>query len=125
MVADANGCADQAHPAGFADRSSYLHIHGKSALMPDRICAQPFHLLAGARAVISDRLITADLCAPRQAEYVVHTAGPGQGVVGKIALPASRMVQVESTDLLRLQSVYDRAVEDMAKLELSRLLEKR
>src|SRR5579864_6585485 len=123
-VPDADRGGDKSNPTILANRRLNLDIECKAAPVFDRIGAKAFHLRAGVFAIVSDHFLPDDLHFPRQSEDVVDPPRPGEGIVGKIAFPASGMMQVQSPNLHGLNHVGDGAAEDMAELKVPGLLPK-
>jgi hypothetical protein len=82
--------------------------------MPYRVCAESFHLDPRLVGVERRCFVARDLRAARQAKDVVNAAGPGKGIVGEIAFPATSMSNPKFTDLGRGDEINHNGTQDAA-----------
>jgi len=109
LVAVANWCGNQSHPATASDHWAKFGVQGETSLMFDSMCSQPFHRSARLLAIEGNGLCAANRCTSRQSEDVIDSARPDQGVVEKITFPASSMMNPKATDFLRFDHISHHA----------------
>jgi hypothetical protein len=117
-VADRRG--NQPHPAApSADSRLNLGIQREPAFMPDDKGTQAFH--GGARLFTIERhcILSTDRCASRQSEDVINSPGPDQRIVGKVAFPASGMMNSKMSYFGRFNNVGYGAIQDAAQLKVA------
>lgn len=126
LVSIANRGGDQAHPAtGAAGRRPNFCIDREAAPVSYRVCTKAFHRRARMLGIESDCLLARDAHPSRQPKDIVHAARPTKRLIGKIALPASGMVNAECPHFRWFDDVRHRTTQDQAKLETAWLVCKR
>jgi hypothetical protein len=70
-------------------------------------------------------LVACHLCTTGQAKDVVYAARPREVVVGKVAFPATSMMDTQRADFGRRDRINDRRAQNKAEFELPRPLKQR
>ena len=121
LVADANWCGNQSHPATASDHWAKFGVQGETSLMFDGMCSQPFHRSARLLAIEGNSLSAANRCTSRQSEDVINSARPDQRIIREVAFPAANMLDPEASHFAWFDDVGHGTIQDVAQLKMARL----
>ena len=125
LVADANWCGNQSHPATASNCRENLGVQCETSLISDGMRTQSFHRSARLLAIEGNSLSAANRCTSRQSEDVINSARPDQRIIRKIAFPAANMVDPEASHFAWFDDVGHGTIQDVAQLKMARLFVKR